>query len=362
MSFFSPQFTACGLDLSDGVFKLVAMDKKRKGANVKSWHLKKIPEGLMTNGEIQDEKTLALEIKKLISEAHGKITTSFVATALPENKTFVKVLNLKKEKEKLTAVEVRKIIDAELPNYIPLMPEEMNYDFQIISEDKNYLNVLVAAVPKEVMKKYLQTLELAGLKVAALETEAQAITRAVLPQATLLKNKQNLPQYKEPLMLVDLGLLKSSLIIWNKNILQGTVSLNIFGKQIIDEIAAKLKITPEKAAQAVNICGLDPKKGKGEIYKIINNFFEELVLEIKKNKNYFTQEETKTEYNIILTGELSTLLLLKEYLADKLKTRVFLGNPLINLDAQPPEVFRRNVGAFTNAIGLALHYLVNEEI
>lgn len=361
MSLFSSQFTSFGLDFSDGAFKVVAVGTNFKGTFLKGWNLKKIPEGLIVNGEIQDEKNLALELKKTIAESKGKISTAFVAAALPENKTFIKSLNFKKEKPKLATAEIKKIIDAELPNYIPLSPEEMRYDFQILSEDKDNLKVLVAAVPQKVAEKYIQTMELAGLKVAALETEAQAIARAIMPSYQILKKKTNTAKYQEPLLIVDLGILKSSLIIWNENALQFTTSLNIFSRQIIEEISTKLNVSEEKATQAINLCGLDPKKGKGEIYKIIDNFFEELILEIKKNKNYFAPEATE-KYTVILTGEISNLLLLKEYLSERLKTRVFVGNPLTNITTPPPEGFNKNSGAFTNAIGLALRYLTNEEI
>jgi type IV pilus assembly protein PilM len=367
MSLFSPQFTSFGLDFSDGALKVVQIGKNISNQNqIKAWGKKTLLPGLLVNGEIKDTKKLAEEIKKTISEAHGKITTKYVVAALPENKTFIKFLSLKKDAPKISAPDLKKKLDAELPNHIPLSLDELRYDFQIISENNSSVEVIVAAIPINVCDAYATTFKQANLEVMALETEAQAITRAVFKSTQILNQKKKTPALAPAgiIIIADLGLTKSGLILWDKNTIQSTASLDLKSGELAQEIAVKLNIPEEKAKKALLVCGLDPKKGKGEVYRAMSGFFDELILEIQKTFEHhchLSDSDAQT-FTLLLVGENSAILGLKEYLREKINAHVIIGNPVINISVTPEEAFLHQAPEFTNAIGLALRHLEIDDV
>ncbi|HOY56257.1 MAG TPA: pilus assembly protein PilM [bacterium] len=373
MSFFSTQFNSCGLDFSDGYLKLAEITKTLKGTRIQAWGVKKIEAGIIEKGEIRDNAKLTQAIKDLQKNIHGHLTTNYVVSSLPESKVFIKIITLKNQSIKKTNHDdLKKQIETELPNHIPIDIEELRYDFQVIAKNPDTSDVLIAAIPKIICDQYLEAMLATNLRPIVQETEAQAVTRAIFPNSTITekiktnilnkKNKNLTDCPRRSLIIVNLGEVKSNLIFWDNNTIQFTADLDITGHKLTQKIAQKLNLSEDKAEKAKIICGLDPHKGKGEVYQIVDEFLIDLMSEIKKAQDYWLRlkDNPVETFSLNLVGDGASLPGLKNYLADKLKTNICLANPLANINVQP-NIPPAHLSGLTCAIGLGLRHLMIED-
>ena len=104
-----------------------------------------------------------------------------MAVALPEDKAFTRIIEMPPLKDE----ELASAINWEAEQHIPLPLSEVILDYQVVSRPEKgkgkKMDVLLVAVPKQMVDKYLRVLEKAGLRPVSLETEIIAIARSVAP-------------------------------------------------------------------------------------------------------------------------------------------------------------------------------------
>ena len=139
---------AFGLDVSDRSFKIAKLKKTRNGYQLSSFGEFPLPEGLIAQGEIQNEDEVARLLKEAVRSL--KLQTPFVVSSLPEEKAFLQVLQLPKMKE----AEVKQAVLFEAENYIPYSIDTVYLDSMYVPPLKNsldHMDVLLAALPKSVV-------------------------------------------------------------------------------------------------------------------------------------------------------------------------------------------------------------------
>ena len=351
-----------GLDISDLSLKIIKLKtplfSKKKGLGLASFGEIEIKPGVIEGGEIRDEKALIEIIKNSLIKVRGeKLKTKYVIASLPEEKAFLQVIQLPIMKEE----EVKKAAYFEAENYIPLPIEKVYLDSQIIppvQDNLDHLDVLISALPKEIIDAYLSSLQKAGLKPVAFEIESQAISRALIEKGVSL----------EPLLLIDLGAIRTSFIIFSGYSLRLTSSRPISAQKFTETIAKELKIDLKEAEELKRKYGIENNKKGREILKILNPDLIDLVEEIKKYLEYYqthsAHEHLPSNVNgkkirkIYLCGGGANLKGLADFLALQLGLRVELGNPWINILPKPlkevPELPYHESLRYTTALGLAL--------
>jgi Tfp pilus assembly PilM family ATPase len=131
-----------------------------------------LPEGVIVNYKIADPKECAAHLKKIWSKFGFKEKT--VGLVIPEFSTFTKLLGL----PKLSVLELDEAIRWQVQEFLPGALEEMITDWQIVDRRKDGFDVLLVAVPKEVMEGYLTVCEIVGLFPQAIEIPSLALLRA----------------------------------------------------------------------------------------------------------------------------------------------------------------------------------------
>src|SRR6185295_32077 len=86
--------------------------------------------------------------------------------------------------------------------YIPLPMDQVYFDWQILGQSEDKMEVLIIASPKDYVDKYLAAMEKIGLTICAVEVESQSVVR------TLIK-----PDMKENILIADLDAYKTALIM-----------------------------------------------------------------------------------------------------------------------------------------------------
>lgn len=351
-----------GLDISGLSLKIIKLKKRGKELKIVSFGEENIRPGIIESGEIKDEKKLSEIIKEAIKKVKGeKIKTKYVVACLPEEKSFLQVIQMPKMPEE----DLKSAVIYEAENYIPLPIHEVYLDYQIIPpvyDSLDHLDLLLAAVPKKIVDSYLSSLKLAGLFPIAFEVESQAIARALIKDEVTT----------QPVLLINLGATRTIFIIYSGYSLRFTTSTLVCSKTFDELIAKNLGISL-KEAEAIKIrYGLENKKvkvknkelEKGKIFEFLIPALVDLVQQIKKYIDYYQTHAThehlppngKGISKIFLSGGGANLKGLEKFLSLELKIPVKLGNPLVNLSEkiEEKELSGEDWLKYTTAIGLAL--------
>ena len=315
-----------GLDISDFSIKIAQLKKKRNGFELKSANRFSLPEGVIQEGEIKNEKKLIEMLKKAILETKGeKIKTKYAVCSLPEQHAFVKVIKF----PKMAINEVKEAIKWEAEANIPFSLDEVYFSWQIVSpqDENDHIDVLINAVPRKLVNKYLEVLKSAGIEPIVFEVESTAITRSLIKEGAVVK----------PILIIDLGFNRTSFVIFSKNGICFTNSTSVVSnRQMFEDIAQKLNIDFKKAQSLKFKIGID---GEDENKNVFNALLPSLTKLSEKIKECisFHQEygEKESGYSgiseIILCGGGANLKGLAEYISARTKIPASMGNPWVNI-------------------------------
>ncbi len=349
-----------GIDISDRSLKIVKLKKKRGVFDLACWGETEIEPGIIEKGEVKDKERLAQEIKKSLTNLKGdSLKTKYVIVSLPEEKTFLQVVQMPKMKEE----ELKKSVFYEAENYIPLPVEDVYLDCQEIKPIQNsidHLDVLINALPKKIVDPYVFSLKKAGLSPRVLEIESQAIIRALVKNGTS----------PFPLLLIDFGRSRTSFILFVGRSLRFTFSTSLCSENVTNEISKKMNLNfrgAEKIKINYNLKNRDKDKKSKRVFNTIEPTLIELLSQTKKYLDFYKSHashehlplsEGGTVKKIILCGGGANLKGLDNYISEKLEIPVEVGNPWINIsDKKPKKVLRMGHEeslSFTTALGLAL--------
>jgi type IV pilus assembly protein PilM len=334
MQLLTSTFDSFGLDIGDRSLKAAYIKKRGSDFELKSYGSIDMPKGIFEQGVIIDQNKFENSIIELLKSVKPKnIPTSYVHACLPETHTFIKVITIEAVKKEKLATAIRE----ELPNHIPLNPDDLYIDWHVVSDMKQNtetIDVLVGAIPKTTSDSYTKSLHKLGLKPISLQIEAEAILRSILPTSVI---------YSEPIAIIDIGATRASFICFDNKTIQFTVSMSMASDDITASIKEKLNLSEEKAEEAKRICGLDPTKGDQAIYKILEPSFIELSHSIKQNLSFYIDHFNGAQpiKSIILCGGGANLLGLVPMLSKQLpELKIYLGNPLINLVKKRKDSFK----------------------
>src|SRR3989344_4795077 len=359
---------AFGIDISDLSLKIVKLKRKKNFFDLVSFGEMEIPANIISGGEIKDEKALAKIIKESLNNVNGeKLKTKYVIASLPEEKSFLQVIQLPKIKEE----EVKKAIPFEAENYVPLPVDQVYLDFQMIPpwhENQEHLDVLIAALPKKTVDPYLSSLKEAGLKPLAFEIESQAIIRS------LVKNNVS----SLPVLVIDFGATRTGFIIFSGNSLRFTTSIPVSSRGFTEAISKNLEVDFISAEKLKRKYGLGEKVEskeyktdvltikKSRIFEFLIPILTDFTEQIKKYLNYYQTHAFHEHYSkngnivtkIIISGGGANLRGLANFLSSELKIPVELANPWLNIfppvaKKAPKLPFDKSL-SFTTALGLAL--------
>lgn len=353
MIFFSdPTTRAVGIDISEHVFRLVEIRRgpfyKRK-LQLYRYSEERLPDGLVVAGELTDPGAAVEHLKSLMKKAYGRSRPHGVVVTLPETRTFIKVISVKKP-EKPDDISTAILAEAEL--HIPTPMSELYIDWQHLEDPRTVatgkpMNVTIGAAPKRIVDSYSAALESAGLIPVAFEIEAQAIVRSVIDR----KHEAD-----RTFGIVDFGATRSSFIVYDKGTIQFTVSLPLSGDAVTHRIAEALGVDETEAERTKRQCGVDAHTCGTELWSIMKPFLNEMTERIIDAVGFYRDHFSggRALDEIILCGGGANMARMDELLSELTKTPVRKADPWVNIDPGhsplPPEIILSS----TTAVGLAL--------
>lgn len=337
--------TAFGIDISESSLKIAKLEKKGDALKLVSFGEAKIPLGVIRDGKVTDTKVLSDIIKKAVLKVKGKrLKTKYVVCSLPEEKSFLDVLQIPFVKEE----EMEATVRFEAENNIPVSLDKVYFDFQKIPSTQRqpkYQEVLIAAAPREIVDSYLEALRGARLQPQAMEIECLAVARALIKKGTVQK----------PLLLIDFGANRTSFIIFSGCSLRFTSTIPVSSRGLTEAIAKSLKTNFYQAEELKIREGLE---GKKSVFEAMVPALTDLAEQINTYLEYYRSRDSKKLEKILLCGGGVNLKGLPDFLASTLKIEVVLANPLTNISKSPdkgvPKLSFEESLAYTTALGLAI--------
>lgn len=271
-----------------------------------------------------------------------------VRVSLPEEQVYLFQLRL----EKNGLRNVKEGIELALEEHIPIQAEDAIFDYDLVKEDMQSLEVQVAAIPKNIIENYLLIFKHAQISVQSFELEAQAISRAVI------KNGDT-----ETYMIVDFGKKRTGIFIVSEGIVMFTSTLDVGGEILSNMLEKSFNASFEEAEKMKQEYGLMRNVANKEIFPVLLNSVSILRDEISKHFLYWqTHKDEESKNNmpikkIILCGGDSNLIGLADYLSVSMKVPVEMANVwtnIVNTENYIPEMNFKQALSFSTALGLAL--------
>ncbi len=333
-----------GLDVSDESVKFLELIATGHGVRVGRNGERKIPPGIIEQGKIKDLK----RFQEILTSLRTEEGVKSVRVSLPEEQVYLFQLKLEKSGLK----NVREGIELALEEHIPIAAQDAIFDYEFVNQDEVNLEMEVAAIPKNVIEKYLSVFQNAQIMVQSFELEAQAIARAVVAKGDL-----------ETYMIVDFGEKRTGIFIVSRGVVMFTSTLDVGGVVLNEMIAKNFKVSLAEAEQMKKDYGLQRNTDNKEIFAVLLNSVSILRDEIVKHFLYWqTHKDEEGKNNplikkIILCGGDSNLIGLADYFSVSMKNPVEMANVWINIlenKDEVPAIGSKQALSFAAALGLAL--------
>ncbi len=323
-----------GLDIGSKTLKVAELSKVDDGYRLVKFGIKNIATGLIEEDGIKDSNAVAQSIKELYKETN--IKESNVAISVGGFSVIVKTITV----NKMSDNELQENIAHEAEQYIPFDINDVNLDYQIINEDKHGSdqiedensrgsdqdNVLLVAAKKDLIKDYLNVLEIAELNPCIIDVDAFALQNIY---------EVNYEPKNESIALINIGYKKTSL-----NIVKNKMSLFMrdvsFGcSQIDDGITAKIKCSADEAEKIR--CGkiksdkLSIKQVKAITMPVIDGWATEIRRALDFFYSTYPDEQIET---IMISGGGANISGFKKILAEQTSAEIFILNPFEKIDLE----------------------------
>ena len=207
--------------------------------------------------------------------------------------------------------------------------------------------IMLAAAPKKLVDNYVTMMEMAGLAPIALEIEATAIARAIVPFDDSLD---------EPLGILDIGATRSSLIVCDEEAMQMSISVPLSGNELTEIISRELKISLTDADLVKIECGLDAHRCEDKMWSILLPLIDDMTNKIRNALRFYHIgfPSGKKVERLYLCGGGAHFRDIDNVLSRKLTIKARRGDALVNV-SKVPKSFPQDLSlAYTTAIGLAL--------
>jgi len=336
-----------GVDINNKDMKILQIAQKNGKHRITGWAKKSLPPGVIEEFQVKDRDKFVEILKNALEmDTARKIKGSAVALSVPEDKIFLRILDVPAMKEK----EIPEAIRWGVEENIPIPIDEVYYDWQVVEKGDKNMKVLIAASPKKIIESLIDSFEYAGFHASILEADSMATGRSLLAK-----------DERDPVLVVDIGIEGTGYFIYHNGYPVFSSSGSVSGQMFTDAVAKYYELEWGKAEHYKTRVGLGSnRKEREESLRLYNPLLSTLIQEIEKtiifyNDNLNNNSNQKIN-KIIMCGGGSNLRGIVSYLAIHLKTKVIQGNPWQNvvLEKKIPPVSKEEAQSYITVIGLAL--------
>lgn len=224
-----------GLDIDSNTVKLLKINQYASPFKVEFFETAELPADTVVKGEIKNHQVAAQTIKNHLKKS-GFVNKN-IALAIPRSSTITKNITID---SRLSEEDIESRVWIEARNQFPELVGEIYIDFSILgpsADDPNQLDLMLVACRKDVLKPYLEVLNLAGATPKIVDVNNYALERAL---SVILKRT---PEVKTAALLnLDSG--SSTLIVIHENKLIYSQDETFDGLRLMKQIRELPKDVP----------------------------------------------------------------------------------------------------------------------
>ena len=357
---------ALGIDLGRYSIKAVVVEETGNGLVVSHAASIRTPSGAIDQGIISDKPAIAAILRQMVKDFEVPISSAALST--PIDQTLVRWV----EMPQLDSAALASAAKFEAKKYVPYPIEQAEVTFvpmetEDVLADHKIQGLLIAA-PGEVVASRAETLELAGLEVDSIESEAMALLRAL--------ERQEAPKgrfwHGQSLAFLLLGEETSGMIVARDGMMTLNRAIPWGANRLVETLAERNSLSLDEARELLSLhdtyIGTDASLN-WETHEAtrqnnaISKDLRRLMNEIARIANYYASLYPASSYeglfhHLILCGGLANTRGLTEYLSHglQLSTRVCrpFQSEMWSLSARAYSSVSGNEAGMSVALGLAL--------
>jgi len=298
-------------------------------------------------------------IKAIMEEA--KIKTRQCAFSIPDFSTFFTNFRL----PPMTKAELSEAVMFEARQHIPLPLESVTVDWQLVGGQfgsasqgaASELEIVLAAIPNEIVQQYKEVARAANLEVVSLDAEVFGLIEALVPDGQT-----------QVVCLVDIGTQSTVCSIAEGKVLKTSHSFDIAGSYVLEHALGKLPLDAETIREIKKKFGLKFfSMAKNEHANMIRGAFLSALESIAKEVGLMIQGygrlDNKEISKIIVSGGTALIPGVVELFKNRFKCSVEIANPfkdIIYPSMLVPELLKI-APTYTVAIGMARRGLMAQQ-
>ncbi len=336
-----------GIDIGTTTIKVVVLSSSNEQPKLESYgilenyaHLERINEAIQTSNFKLVEKTTAKYLGDLLKKSNIKNREAIFS--IPCFNTYTNIL----EMPPLSHKDLERAVYYQAKQYIPMALSEVSLDWQIVYQDSSKVKVLLIAVPKEFINRYMTIAKMLGIRIAKMELESLASARS------LIGNERGV------VSIVDIGGRSTTISVFDNQVLQSMKTVDVAGGDLTQVISTGLNIIPVRAEEIKRLYGLKPPMGQEEVMKLMIPLLGVIEQEMQREYNFFVKKTNKPIEKIYLTGGIANLPGVTEYFSNDFKVPVYEGNPfelgIIKFDKKLEPVIKEIGSSLSVACGLIM--------
>lgn len=294
-----------GVDIGGSSIKIVQLSKGSHGKPVLETY-GEVALGPYANLEVGtaardlSPEVIGAALKELFVEA--KVTSADVVMALPLSSTLLTVIEL----PDVGASKLAEIIPLEARKYIPTSVTEVALSHWVIpkvaraykdpdEEERERqgvrtVDVLLAAVHNDVLKRYSDIARMAGARSAAFEIEVFSTMRAVFQREM------------RPVVVLDIGAAASKLLIIEEGVVRSAHLISVGGQDITQAISRGKKMSTSEAEEAKREFGLVGNPNDSALAEITRLAIDRVIGEASRIVRRYAQKNHVTIDRVVLAG------------------------------------------------------------
>lgn len=341
---------AVGLDIGASAVRAAHVSSGRGSPTLLSFVQVALPEGAVTDGEIEDPGPVSEAIAQVWKRA--KLRGKRAVLGVSNQRVVVRQVDLPFLEEK----EFRSSLKFQAADYIPMSVDDAQLDFVVIDDyttdnQEHMMRVLLIAAATDMVDAFVTTASSGGVEAAGIDLTPFAIARAVSQSA---RGEVGVAGSEA---VIDVGAGTTNILIHHNGEPRFVRILLVGGNDATSALAEELGVSFEEA-EAVKLDlggGVGPEAAR----RLLDRQVASLVEEIRGSLDYYlSQEDSEPVSSIVITGGGSLTAGLSERLEQTLKTQVHVAAPLSQINVSKSGLTSEQVAQVepvaAAAVGLAL--------
>ena len=297
--FFSSSLPLVALDIGAHNVKLAQLKKGRKGVELVNFGMIQLPEDTVMDGELENPQALADALRNLLKSE--KIKNKNAVIGISGQSVIIKKISVPLMSEE----ELIEMIREEAEQYIPFDIDEVHLDFAIVkaegdvpvekgaTNEERQMDVIIVAVRKEVIQKYMDVFKEIGMKVKVVDLSAFALENAFELNYEVDRDAA--------IALVNIGGSMTNINIMEAGVTAFSRDITIGGSTISEEIQKNMSIG-FKEAEKIKLGIIPREMNRADIIAQVKDAVEFICKEIRKTFDMYEKTSDLKVSKVYLSG------------------------------------------------------------